>query len=362
MPHNKKEFNLTKEKMKVLKDFIEYKKVNCNSNSKINNYRYFLSLFLEYSDKNLKKYEEGDIIEFINYLNKEYSVGSINEIKWMIKSFVCWYYEDYPKRFRNLDRILIKQKKEKTYSPDQMLKKEDIEKLVQEEPEVRWKTFFLMYFYGGFRPIEVCNLKWKDISFDKEGGYVKTVSNKNHKEFQKFIPEDVCFYLKKWKNNNKHSDYVFPTKRSNKHGIPVGDIPQTRSGVYQHLIPLAKRVLNKHVNPYILRHSIATILYNRDDLKDSDVAQQMGHSKEMKETYNNLSEDKIKARMKRIWINPELTPEKKEELEEQIEKLKNDKIETKKELLEFRVMLEHILKNIPEELRDKKVIPAFPKN
>jgi integrase len=173
-----------------------------------------------------------------------------------------------------------------------------------------------LYFYGGFRPIEVCQLKWKDITFDKEGCYVKTISNKNHREFQKYLPEDVCFYIRKLKERSFNSEYLFPTKRTNKHGISVGDMPMTRSGVYQHLIPLAKRVLNKHVNPYILRHSIATILYNRDDLKDDDVAQQMGHSKAMKMTYNNLSIEKIRARMKKIWIKPEDLPEaKKHELE-----------------------------------------------
>lgn len=245
----------------------------------------------------------------------------MNEIKWMLKSFVCWHYEDWSKRFRNLDRILSMQKKEKTYSPEQMLTKEDVEKLVQSEEETRWKAFFLLYFYGGFRPNEVCQLKWIDITFEKEGCYIKTFSKKNHKEFQKYVPEDVCFYLKKWKDQNYKSEYVFPTKRTKKHGVSVGDLPMTRSGVYQHLLPLAKRVLNKHVNPYILRHSIATILYNRDDLKDDDVAQQLGHSKAMKETYNNLSIDKIRARMKKIWINPEITPEKKEEYEKRIEEL-----------------------------------------
>lgn len=316
------DFKLSREKNEVLSRYLAYKRTSVNCKSKMDNYRYFESLFLSNSNKELKEYGDQELIDFINFLkNKGYSTGTINEIKWMVKSFICWYYDDFPKRFRNMDRILSQQKKNKTYSPDQMLTKKDIEKLVQEEKETRWKAFFLIYFYGGFRPIEVCKLEWKNITYDIDGCYIKVYSNKNHKEFQKFIPEEVSFYLKKLQNNN--SKYVFPTKRTNLHGIPVGDNPMTTSGVYQHLIPLAKRVLNKHVNPYILRHSIATILYNRDDLKDDDVAQQLGHSKAMKETYNNLSLDKIRQRMKKIWIKPEDLPEKKKhELEKQIDDLR----------------------------------------
>lgn len=294
-------------------------------------------MFLEDSNKKLGDYGEPEIINFLNSLSKKYSVGTINEIKIMIKSFVCWHYEDFSKRFRNLDRISREQKRDKTYSPEQMLKKEDIEKLVQEEPETRWKCFFLLYFYGGFRPVEVCQLMWKEITFQEEGCFVKIVSKKNHKEFQKYIPENVCFYLKKLKDSNYDSEYVFPTKRKflnttkkDKERVSIGDKPMTRSGVYQHLLPLAKRVLGKHINPYILRHSIATILYNRDDLKDDDVAQQLGHSKAMKETYSHLSIDKIRERMRKIYIKPEdLPPEKKAEFERKLAEQTNLIKETK---------------------------------
>lgn len=339
MPHKRTSFKLSSEKEKALLDYLEYKKTSVNAKSKMENYRYFISIFLSQLKKDLKDCDEAEIINVVNFLSKKYSVGTTNEVKWMLKSFICWYYEDYSKRFRNLDRILKLQRTEKTYSPEQMLSKEDIEKLVQEEPELRWKAFFLLYFYGGFRPGEVCILKWKDITFTDEGCYVKIISNKNHREFQKYIPEDVSFYLKKLKERSFNSEYIFPTKRKhwnttkkNLKRISVGDKPQTRSGVYQHLLPLAKRVLNKHINPYILRHSIATILYNRDDLKDDDVAQQMGHSKAMKETYNNLSIDKIRARMKKIWIKTELTPEKKHELEAKVEMLKEHLYNVQSEL------------------------------
>lgn len=320
MPKKKMIIKNSKENENKIKDYLEFKKTTVSDKRTLLRYDFFLRRFLEKIGKETRHINETDVIQAVNQMAKEYKVGSMNDVKILIKSFLYWRFEDTKSRFRNLDKICSQLRKERAYSPDQMLSKEDVEKLVKEENEPRWKAFLLLYFYGGFRPGEVCNLKWKDVLFDKEGAFVKVYVKKNGKSFEKYIPEDVCFYLKKLMRNN--SEYIFPTKRTNKHGVPVGDVPQTTSGVWQHLVPLSKRVLGKHVNPYILRHSIATILYNRDDLKDDEVAKQMGHSAKMKETYNNLSMEKIRDRMKKIYIQAEELPlEKKHELEAKYETL-----------------------------------------
>jgi len=323
-----------KEKDQILKDYLEFKELNINEKGGLYNYKHFVSMLLNSTKTN--KPTENDLIKFINSIKKDYGVGTMNIIKNVLKSFITWLCKKDFREYPNLNEICKRQKKEKTYSPEQMLSKEDIEKLVQEEPETRWKAFFLLFFYGAFRPGEVCKLKWDDVSFADNGAYIKVYVNKNNKTFDKFVPENVSFYLKKLQNND--SEYVFPTKRKHINStkkdekkVSVGDKPMTRSGVYQHLLPLAKRVLGKHINPYILRHSIATILYNRDDLKDDDTARQMGHSVSMKQTYNNLSKEKIRERMKKIWIEAEDLPkEEKKELEVKFEELKKSIEENKK--------------------------------
>ena len=336
----KHEIKILKENEQKIEEYLEFKKTSVSDQRTFIRYRFFLKVLLSKINKPTADIQEPDIIGAINKLSKSYKVGSMNDVKILMKSFLYWRYDDLKTRFRNLDKICTQLRKERTYAPDQMLSKEDIEKLVKEEKEPRWKAFFLLLFYGGFRPSEVCNLEWKNIIWDENGAFIKVYVKKNGKSFEKYIPEDVCFYLEKLKNNN--SKYVFPTKRTKmkvirKQGVavPVGDVPMTRSGVYQHLLPLAKKVLNRHINPYILRHSIATILYNRDDLKDDDVAKQMGHSKNMKETYNNLSMDKIRERMKKIYIEAEDLPEeKKHELEQKIERQEKDLTQMKKHIQE----------------------------
>lgn len=317
-----------KEKEKILKEFIEFKKTSVSDSKRIKNIEYFLKQFLESSKKPLSKFQEQDIINFLNAKSKKYSVGTINHIKVLLKLFITWKFFDYPMRFRNLNKILQTNKTKPTYSAEEMLTKEDIEKLVQAEKETYWKCYWLLYFYGGFRPKEVCELKWEQIVYEGDTAFINHYATKTKKMFQKFIPENVVFYLKKLQNNN--SVYVFPTKRKHintskrdKPRISVGDKPLTRSGVYQHLRDIAPIVLGKRINPYILRHSIATILYNRDDLKDEDVAQQLGHKRDMKEQYSHLSVDRLRERLKKLYIAPEdLPPEKKAEFEKKLEELK----------------------------------------
>jgi integrase len=342
-----------KQKDKILLDYLEYKKITAHTKNKIDAYKYFVGMFLNSTNKSLKNITEKDVIVFINNISSKYAVSTMTEIKIMLKSFIYWYYDDYPTRFRNLKQICRGQRREKTYTPEQMLTKKDIEKLVQNEHELRWKVYWLLLFYGGFRPKEVCELKWEDIFFEGEEAFIKVHVKKNCRNFEKYIPKEVAYYLKQLQDNG--SEYVFPTKRTKKKGAEVGDKPMTRSGVYQRLIPLAKKVLGKHVNPYILRHSIATILYNRDDLKDDDVAQQMGHSKEMKQTYSNLSIKKIRERMKKIYIQSEdLPPEKKKEFEDRIirlEKIINALLQGKTEEAEDRIV---ILENVSKYNQIKK--------
>ncbi len=210
-----------------------------------------------------------------------------------------------------------------------MISEKEFEKLIKGEELNFWKAYFMVLFYGGCRPVEVCSLRWKNIEFEKDGAFITIYSEKNKKSFIKFVPENVSFYLKKIKNK---SEYVFCTPRSKKHiGVKMA---------YRRLIELSQRVLKKRVNLYLLRHSIATIIYNKEDMKDDDIAKQMGHTKSMKGKYVHNNLDYLKKIAKKIYINPEdLPPEKKHELELKIEKMEKDNLEFNKQLAEVVVRL-----------------------
>jgi integrase len=305
---------------KILKDYLEYKKTSVNSKDKLICLRNYVGKFLKFI-KDIDKCQEKDLVRFVNNCSKKYGVSTMNDIKVFLKNFIKWYFVDWSSRFRNLDKICKNEKPPKKYNSNDMLSKEEVEKLIQEEPTNFWKAYFSVLFYGGMRPSEVCNLKWKDIDFDTKHGdaFITIYSKKNKESFEKNVPENVVFYLNKLKDNN--SEWVFPSPKVNKKkGLPI-----TQKSVYTRLIPLSQKALGKKVNPYRLRHSIATLQYIRNDIKDDIVAKHMGHSKSMKHIYTNLSREQLREQARKIWIEPkDLPPEKKHKLEQEIEKIKKE--------------------------------------
>ena len=295
-------------KQQTLKDYLEYKATGVKSQRKLSDLRFLVNDFLNSSKKKVDDFEEKDLINHLNKISERYSVSSMNGIKANLKNFVKWYFIDWSSRFRNLEKLCRQQKASATYQPEQMLSKEDMKQLVDGEKSISWKTYFLLQFYSGSRPCEICSLKWKQIEFEDDGAFIKIYSEKNKEYFNKFVPEDVVFYLKQLQNNN--SEWVFPSPSKEGQHLSV-------KGVQFRLKKLSQEVFGKHINPLILRHSIATILYNDDDIKDkNDVAKQMGHSKNMEQTYSHLSKEKLRERARKIWIKqPRLTPEEKNKIE-----------------------------------------------
>lgn len=316
-------------KEKTLNKFIDFKKLSVSTNKTLGIIRHYTEAFINYEEKPLSEFKEEDLTSFINSLReKNLSTGTINTIKVMVKAFIKWFYSDYSSRFRNLNKICQVQKVKSRYPNKDLLSKKDVEKLVQEEKEPLWKAYWLILFYGGFRPEEACLIKWDDITFKDDEAYISLLANKTGKTFEKFIPSNAVFYLKKLRNSSR-SVYVFPSKRKHinttkksERRIKLDDKPMTRSGVYQHLRDISPSVFGKRINPYLLRHSIATILYNDPERKDSDSAQQLGHSKSMKNDYYHPSKEQIRDNMKRLFIKTEdLPPEKKNELESEVQRL-----------------------------------------
>ena len=113
---------------------------------------------------------------------------------------------------------------------------------------------------------------------------------------------------------------------------------------------ISKKVLKREINPYLFRHSAATLLYNDDSIKEDDAARQMGHSKNMKNVYTHLNDNELKRRARKIYIKEEnLPPEKKHELELKVEN-SNKKIDT---LLDYVKVTHHILIDGIIKLKEK---------
>ena len=309
-------------KEQTIKEYITYRSIECKNHDAITNYERYIRRFLKKANNTLTNLNEAYLTAYVNKISTEFSQKSLNNIKPLFKNFIKWYFPDYSIKFRNLDKICKTKRAKASYSPNQMLTEPDIKKLISGETDLFWKCFWLVFFFGGFRGIDVVRLKWDMFSFEKDGTIIiKCFVEKNQKTFYKSLPPEITPLLKKWRGINP-SVWVFPSVQ--------GDHPINSKTPNERLSRLSKKTLGKKINPYLLRHSFASIKYNEEGgASDDVVADQMGHSKSMKETYTHFDEDKMIKRAKGIWTDKKEMPKaekdmltkKVNELQEQLRKV-----------------------------------------
>ncbi len=310
-------------KNQVLKQYIEHKKLRVKSEAKIKDIERDIDRFLKSSSKPLEDFTADELVSYLNSLG--FKKRTMNGIKAYLKNFIKWKFEDYSTRFRNLDDICKSEKIEendRAYEPEEMITKEEIKKLVDGETDLLYKNYWLILFYGGCRPSTTLALEWdKNIKFKEDEVIIKVKENKNKKTFYKSLPKIAEQYLIDWRKKND-SKWLFPSSKSDGH-LHI-------KSAYGKLRRLSIKVLGKQVTLYCLRHSIATILYNSDDKEDGDVANQLSHTKNMKETYLNLDEDKKIANARKMYLKaPKLSKEKQTEFENKIKELQQQQSKQK---------------------------------
>lgn len=303
---------MDKSKEKILDEYIQFRRLRHPSPG-VKDIENHIKKFMEFSNKPLKDYDEKILLDYLTKIRPMYKTNMLNSIKSSyLKNFIKWYFADYSSRFRHLDQLCKTEKAEDAYTPEDVISEEEFKKMIKEEPSHFWKAYFMTLFYGGCRPIEVSSLKWEKVEFEKEGGaYITIYSKKNKRQFIKYVPEDVAYYLKELQSNK--SEWVFYLPREGQ-AVSV-------KGAYWKIKEMSNKSLGKKIDLYTLRHSVATIIYNKTKIKDDDLAKQMGHTKSMKGKYLHNNKEKIKEIAKSIYMEPEdLPPEKKHELEEEIKR------------------------------------------
>lgn len=304
-------------KKQTLRDYIEFKRASIKHEGKIKDIERYIGMFLSSSKTDLDKFEEKQLVDFVNKISNKYSIPSLNTIKPILKHFIKWKFENYPVRFRHLDELCRTEKPKSTYNSDEMLTEKEIIKLANAETDLMWKTWWLVYFFGAFRPSEVARLTFSNVDFQKDGtAIIKVYLSKNKRDVYKSIPKPVTDCLKRWKEErpNKENDYIFPSP------LREGDHIKAKTGYFR-LIKLSKKVLGKKVVPYCIRHSFGSIKYNDPRIDKTIVAEQMGHNKNMEDIYKHLNDDQKITNAKKVWPKKDdLSKEEKHELESKINK------------------------------------------
>ena len=198
-------------KEKITQEYIIFRKIECKNADALKNYERYIRRFLLNVKDDFSNLDESYLTNHVNKISNEFSQKSLNNIKPLFKNFIKWHFPDYSIKFRNLDKICKTKRAKSSYAAKDMLNEQDIKKIISAENDLFWKVFWLTFFYGGFRGVDVVRLKWDMFQFEKDGTtIIKAFIGKNEKTFYKCIPQDVTPLIKQWKEINR-SEWVFPS-------------------------------------------------------------------------------------------------------------------------------------------------------
>lgn len=314
---------LPKKDKEVLDNFILSCKTSVNENKAKDIRRCVLQL-RHITNKTFDALSIDELRHFLVLLNQSARESwTKHDIKAHVKRFLKWHFKDWSERFNSLKELKNETvgMNEEKINEQTLLTKEEIETVMKKENNIQLKTFFIALYESGMRPSELRRVKWENIKFNVDGELteINVFMTKNKKHKTVYV-KDATFYLKKLQNE-AISDYVFYS-RENK-DLPIADNTATRW-----INELSRHLKNKHIYPYLLRHTRSQELYTLADkgkLGETVVQKFLGHSKSMRHIYAKMSNATMKeAVTKTVYNFEELPIEKRHELEKEINLLKTE--------------------------------------
>jgi len=347
--------NLSKEN-KALVDRFE---ANCNITAnpkraykaKANAIRFILMV-----GKPIKEIKLQDLKDFLLKLKEaKFSDYYTNDVKNFVSRFIKDQFPDWSARFNNLEDIKYDSEpiRKKKIENEDVLSKEDVEKLGKAEKDIFWKTFLMLQYEGAQRTGETRATSWDSIDTKEGDTYWLTITSKKNrkgKDKERIVPlQQSIFYLEELRKIQKEqgikSKYVFPSKKNP--AIPISS--GTANLWFRRLV---LKVLGKHSTNYILRHSKGEEYHIRvrdNQMSKENATRVMGHSEKMFDRiYSHADKKLLKEQLKKQILNIEyVEPEKKAELEKEIEKLSN---EIKIMKLSWKIDLDKRMEKLQEEM------------
>lgn|GEM_PF-818572 len=321
---------LSRNEKNMLNEYLAYRKARgITSEEKLKDVRRYI-LHLRYILE--KEFGEMDLKDLRNILaiigGSRLSAYVKNTIKTDLKNFLKYLFPDWSLKFANLEdiKLISNPRNEKKLNSQSLLQKKDIENVMRHETKLFWKAFFIVQYEGALRTKEARFLKWDDIKFSTDGDIseISIYSTKTKKARTIFVKE-ATFYLNKLKeeqeNLGRKGVYVFHSKTDTSK-------PVDKATVSVWFRNLTKRVLGREGWNYLLRHSRGTELYRlakQGKIAKDTAVEFMGHSEDMSGVYSHFDKEEIKEMLKnQVYKLEDLPEDKKNELEKEIEKLKEE--------------------------------------
>ena len=296
--------DISEDNKRIIEDFLKYKKASGLSVRRLTRIEYVLSTFAKVIEKKITEINQEDLIKFNEWLeNQDYSENTLITFRVILKNFFRSYVFD-----GNLPKWITELLKTKSWvnnlTPQDILKPEEIEKMLNATQSIRRKCILAVGYEGALRPMELLSLKVGDVEFTEWG--VRLFVRKS-KTKQRTIPllMSAPLLAQYLRTHPKREDPQAPLWLNDK-GKAI-----TKHGLVKLLKDLSKKAgIKKRIYPYILRHSRLT--YLTTILKPSEIKRIAGWSNIRRlDTYEHLSSTDIEdALLKKYGIKKQEEPEK----------------------------------------------------
>jgi len=256
----------------------------------------------EETGKNLKDATKEDLIKIAAKINNgKFKEWTKHDYLIALRKFYSWLdgvEEGYSERVKWIKAKRVSQRK----LPDELLTKEEVERMAQFARNPRDKAMVLALFEGAFRASELLNIKVKDVVNDQYGMKVKVKGKGGHERIVRLIAAQPAINL--WlQQHPKRSDpdfresYLFCGLWSKKRGEKMN---------YAHLRKIIKELaekagIKKRIHLHLFRHSRLSDLATK--LTESQLSEYAGwvQGSKMASVYVHLSQKNIDRAILKIY-------------------------------------------------------------
>ncbi|AGB01367.1 site-specific integrase [Methanoregula formicica] len=241
-----------------------------------------------------------------NQRGEPYKQNTLHDHITLIKRFYTWLIENQYTHVSvtpaGIKRIKPPPVQRVTHSPDEILTKAEINKMVKTTKNPMYRAVVCMLYEGGFRAKEIGTLTWSQVSFDQYGLAVRTDLKTRIPRYIRLIKSKK--YLNAWKRiypgNPSGKNLVF----LNNDGNPLSHNVLSR----QVRIIGQQSGIMKKVTLHIFRHSRITHLIKMGVREDVIKLMMWGSTDtEMLQTYSHISNkdiSEIVRQMEGIKLKP----------------------------------------------------------